>query len=81
MGILERGEVGRTLSEECVGVVKKTPGLSMGRWHTQRFRSHKHNFHPPFILCLSTEDRFIVHDPVNIRKNNKNLTEDCFLGF
>lgn len=52
----------------------------MGRWHTQRFRSHKHNFHPPFILCLSTEDRFIVHDPVNIRKNDKNLTEDFFGG-
>lgn len=27
MGILERGEVGRTLSEECVGVVKKLLGF------------------------------------------------------
>lgn len=51
----------------------------MGRWHTHRFRSHKHNFHPPFILCLTTEDRFIVHDPVNISKNDKNLTEECWV--
>lgn len=27
MGILERGKVGRTLSEECVGVVKKLLGF------------------------------------------------------
>lgn len=68
------------MSGECVGVVKKTHGLSVARWHAHHFRSHQHNFRPPFIFCLTPGDKFMVHDPVNILfEKEKNLAEDCLL--